>query len=80
MGAKEFDRIRAISGKLREIFERDEIPRMTGMHDYLVRAVEEATRLTKRAADGATPCAHRYHAADENDFICIDCGARTPRR
>ena len=36
-------------------------------------------RLTQRAVDVATLCAHRFHAEDDVDIICIDCGARTPR-
>ena len=73
MEAKEFDRIRAISAKLREIFERDEIPRMTGMHDYLVRAVEEATRLTKRAADVCPHCEGR--GCGDGDMWLFKCPA-----
>ena len=30
-------------------------------------------------APGATEHTHRYHAEDEKDYICIDCGARRPK-
>jgi len=30
-------------------------------------------------APGATEHTHRYHAEDDKDYICIDCGARRPK-
>ena len=44
-----------------------------------VFTVTKEHRLTKRAVDGATPCAHRFHAEDESYLYCIDCGEKTPR-
>lgn len=44
-------------------------------HQELLQEV----RPTSRAVDVASPCAHRYHAEDDNNLICIDCGATTPR-
>jgi hypothetical protein len=39
-----------------------------------------ACGLTKDALDAAMPCAHRFHAEDDTDLFCIDCGAKTPRQ
>ena len=44
MEAKEFDRIQEISKKLKAIFSRDNVGGLNGMEDYLVSAVEEATK------------------------------------
>ena len=52
---KEFDRIKEIGEKLKDIFVRDGI-NIFGIEDYLVRSVEEATRLTKRAPDACPVC------------------------
>jgi len=45
---KEFDRTQKIAQKLREIFKRDDIIGMTGMLDYIIRSVEEATSLVEK--------------------------------
>jgi hypothetical protein len=56
MDTKKFDRMQAIGRKLREIFDRDKTPFAPGCEDYLVRSVEEATRLTMRALDDCPVC------------------------
>ena len=43
-----------------------------------VFTVTKEHRLTKRAVDGATPCAHRFHSEDESYLYCIDFGEKTP--
>jgi len=43
-------------------------------------AVNKQAAQPALALDAAIPCAHRFHTEDNVDFICIDCGARTPRQ
>lgn len=51
MTKQEFDRIHEAGRELKSILQRDRIQYEPGIEAYLVRAVEEATRLTKRAPD-----------------------------
>lgn len=48
---EEFDSIHETGKRLKEILKRDRVRGLDGIEDYLIRAVEEAARLTKRAPD-----------------------------
>lgn len=39
---------------------------------------EVESHLTKRAADGATPCAHDFAVTDDVFDYCIHCGEQRP--
>ncbi len=43
-----------------------------------VYTVTKEHRLTKRAADGATPCAHDFAVTDDVFDYCIHCGEQRP--
>lgn len=43
-----------------------------------VYTVTKEHRLTKRAADGATPCAHDFAVTDDVFVYCIHCGEKRP--
>ena len=49
--ANDFDSIHETGKRLKEILKRDRVNGLDGMEDYLVRAVEEAARLTQRVPD-----------------------------
>lgn len=53
---EEFDRIHLVASRLKMIFVRDGASIPEGYEDYIVRSVEEATRLTQRAPDACPVC------------------------
>ena len=74
--SEEFERVRSIAKRLKMIFERDGI-RHEGEEDYLVRAVEEAERLTMLAPDLGWVCGKCKTFNDDRDLQCRFCD--TPR-
>lgn len=81
---EEFDRVHEIGKRLKLIFERDGINmfsehglRLDGSEDYMVRAVEEATRLTMLAPDLGWTCGKCKTFNDDRDSQCRFCD--TPR-
>ena len=74
--SEEFERVRSIAKRLKMIFERDGI-RHEGEEDYIVRAVEEAERLTMLAPDLGWVCGKCRTFNDDRDLQCRFCD--TPR-
>ena len=82
---EEFDRVHEIGKRLRLIFERDGIVKngeyniihLDGIEAYLVRSVEEATRLTMLAPDLGWVCGKCRTFNDDRDLQCRFCD--TPR-
>lgn len=52
----DFDTVHNIGKRLKDVFHRDGFTKAEGMEDYIVRAVEEAKRLTKLAPDVCLVC------------------------
>jgi hypothetical protein len=73
---EEFDRFHKIGKRLKMIFERDGLHH-EGEEDYLVRSVEEATRLTTLAPDLGWVCGKCRTFNDDRDSHCRFCD--TPR-
>lgn len=74
--SEEFERVQEIAKRLKMIFERDGIQH-EGEEDYLVRSVEEATRLTTLAPDLGWVCGKCKTFNDDRDLQCHFCD--TPR-
>lgn len=70
----EFDRIHEIGKKLKELFYRDGFTKADGLEDYLVRSVEEATRLTMHTVINCPDSPSRRHYFDDEKGVCLYCG------
>ena len=72
---KEFDRLHEAGSKLKEILQRDRVQYEPGIESYLVRAVEEATKLTSVLDSN---CTHAYtHDTQPADYsFCPWCGGK----
>lgn len=72
---EEFERVASIGKRLLLIFERDGIKGEfgNGTDQYLVRAVEEATRLTMLAPDLGWVCGKCRTFNDDRDSQCCFC-------
>ena len=69
---KDFDRIQSIAKRLKIIFSRDGINH-DGEESYIIRAVEEAERLTELAPGISWVCGKCKSMNDELDAKCRHC-------
>jgi hypothetical protein len=79
MDTKEFDSIHETGKRLKEIFARDKVCGMDGLEDYLVRSVEEASHLTKRAPDWIYWCCKCGQFNIYTNKHCASCGKQSSR-